>query len=61
MVKITSETDPLLLKTTAINSVVYEQLKASQDLIVDFESFPRHLIELIHSSAGNANNARYGN
>ncbi|CDW55798.1 Spindle assembly abnormal protein 6 homolog [Trichuris trichiura] len=46
-VKVTREDDPLLLLTTTILQEDYYRMKESQSLLVDFQSFPQKLIDLL--------------
>ncbi|KHJ39909.1 hypothetical protein D918_10053 [Trichuris suis] len=45
--KITREDDPLLLLTTSILQEDYYRMKESQNLLVDFQSFPQKLVDLL--------------
>ncbi|XP_047741375.1 spindle assembly abnormal protein 6 homolog, partial [Hyalella azteca] len=48
-VRITDADDPQVLLTSCVSAADYPGLKAAQGLLVDFQSFPQYLIQLLQS------------
>ena len=47
--EVTDETDPFFLHSLTVGEAEYAELRADQALLVDFASFPTHLLQLLES------------
>eukprot|EP00743_Colponemidia_sp_Colp-15_P007698 GILK01008333.1.p1 GENE.GILK01008333.1~~GILK01008333.1.p1 ORF type:complete len:585 (-),score=127.95 GILK01008333.1:154-1821(-) len=59
--ELTDEADPFFLYTMEIGEAEYHELKTEQSLLVDFQTFPSRIIELLeHTISGNGDeNAKF--